>query len=101
MRRCKVVRALARDRLVVVVEEHGSVLEIQLDAPLGKDEFTRALCTLSPFQPASALVNLGDYSKGVFYGSHAQDLVFPLLPERQKVDYSQRSKKRAIPSGPP
>ena len=99
MRPCKVVRALSRDQLVVFIEEHGSVVEVRLSNPLGKDEFARALCTVNPFQPASAMVNIGDYSKGVFYGSHVQDLVFPPPPKREKVDY--RSKKKANPPGPP
>lgn len=85
----KVLRAIARDRVVVLLLPHGSVVELEIDPILSQEEFARC-AVLNPYHPASAMVTPGEYHNNVYRGSVLAGLAFPPPPPRRRVDYSKR-----------
>ena len=92
MLKAKVVRAVARDRIIVLIEPHGSVVELVLEEPLTQTDFDHALSIITPFKPANAMIAPGDYKAGLFYRSRLEALEFPPPPPRRKVDYAKRKR---------
>jgi hypothetical protein len=95
MQNARIIRVVSRNRLIVVIEPHESVLEIYLEEPLSKTVFDHAISVLTPYNPATARVLIGHYQNARFEGCRLEGLAFPPPPLRLKPDYSKRARGSA------
>jgi hypothetical protein len=85
----RVLRVIQADRVVVSLDDTGSVIELQLRAPLSPEVLARARSFVEPCKPLAAHVVPGDYRGGVFWGSYVTPLDIPSV-ERPRADYRAR-----------
>jgi hypothetical protein len=84
------LRLIRPDRIVVMIEETQSVIELHLKYPLTPDQIAKARSLLSPLKPVPVTVNPGDYREGVFWDSE-------LGPMRIKTETRERMPYRQPP----
>ena len=83
------LRVIRPDRVVVMLEETRSVVELQLSQPLSKEQLARARSLLSPLSPVPVMEKPGEFHAGVFYGSSVEDMRFRIAA-RPRVPYKKR-----------
>lgn len=87
------LRMIRPDRIVVMLDETQSVIELHLKEPLTPDQIAKARCYMTPLMPVPVIVIPGQYNSGVFWNSSIGPIRFQTVV-RPRVQYGRPPVKR-------